>query len=206
MKYLSNKNGFLGIDNKVSFNEKVVIVPFGLEKTVSYGGGTKNGPKEIIRASHQVELYDEELNCEPYKKIGIKTLRPFKIDKNIKKALNKMSKINQEILDKKLFPMTFGGEHSITPGCIVPFVKKYKDICLLHFDAHADLRESYNGEKFSHASAIRRCLDYPNVSVISFGIRNISQSEIPFLKKILQELIYFGQKIKINGILISLKN
>ena len=196
MKYLSNKNGFLGIDNKVNFKEKVVIVPFGLEKTVSYGSGTKNGPKEIIKASHQVELYDEELECEPYKKIGIKTLKPFKIDKNIKKALNKMSKINQEILDKKLFPMTFGGEHSITPGCIAPFTKKYKNICLLHFDAHADLRESYNGEKFSHASAIKRCLDYPNVSVISFGIRNISKSEIPFLKKNSDRINIFWAKDK----------
>ena len=196
MKYLSNKNGFLGIDNKVNFKEKVVVVPFGLEKTVSYGGGTKNGPKEIIKASHQVELYDEELNCEPYKKIGIKTLKPFKIDKSIKKALNKMSKINQEILDKNLFPITFGGEHSITPGCIDPFTKKFKDICLLHFDARADLRESYNGEKFSHASAIRRCLDYSNVSVISFGIRNISQSEIPFLKKNSSRIDIFWAKDK----------
>ena len=196
MKYLSNKNGFLGIDNKVNFKEKVVVVPFGLEKTVSYGGGTKNGPKEIIKASHQVELYDEELNCEPYKKIGIKTLKPFKIDKNIKKALNKMSKINQEILDKNLFPITFGGEHSITPGCIDPFTKKFKDICLLHFDAHADLRESYNGEKFSHASAIRRCLDYSNISVISFGIRNISQNEIPFLKKNSSRIDIFWAKDK----------
>jgi len=196
LKYLSNKNGFLGIDNKINFKEKVVVIPFGLEKTVSYGGGTKNGPKEIIKASHQVELYDEELNCEPYKKIGIKTLKPFKIDKNIKKALNKMSKVNQEILDKKLFPMTFGGEHSITPGCIAPFTKKYKDICLLHFDAHADLRESYNGEKFSHASAIKRCLDYPNVSVISFGIRNISESEITFLKKNSSRINIFWAKDK----------
>ena len=196
MKYFQNKKGFLGIDNKFNFKEKVVVVPFGLEKTVSYGGGTRNGPKEIIKASHQVELFDEELNCEPYKKIGIKTLKPFKIDKNIKKALNKMSKINEEILDKKLFPMTFGGEHSITPGCIAPFTKKYKDICLLHFDAHADLRESYNGEKFSHASAIRRCLDYPNVSVISFGIRNISQSEIPFLKKNSSRINIFWAKDK----------
>ena len=196
MKYLSNKNGFLGIDNKVNFKEKVVIVPFGLEKTVSYGGGTKNGPKEIIKASHQVELYDEELNCEPYKKIGIKTLKPFKIEKNIKLALNKISRINQEILDKKLFPMTFGGEHSITPGCIAPFTRKYKDICLLHFDAHADLRESYNGEKFSHASAIRRCLDYPNVSIISFGIRNISESEVTFLRKNSSRINIFWAKDK----------
>jgi agmatinase len=196
VKYISNKNGFLGVDNRVNFKEKVVVVPFGLEKTVSYGGGTKNGPKEIIKASHQVELYDEELNCEPYKKIGIKTMKPFKIDKNIKKALNNMSKINQEILDKKLFPMTFGGEHSITPGCIGPFVKKYKKICLLHFDAHADLRESYNGEKFSHASAIRRCLDHKNVSVISFGIRNISESEILFLKKNKKRINIFWAKDK----------
>ena len=197
MKYLSNKNGFLGIDNKVNFKERVIVVPFGLEKTVSYGGGTRNGPKEIIKASHQVELYDEELKCEPYKKIGIKTLKPFKIDKNIKKALKKISDINEEILNKNLFPITLGGEHSITPGCIAPFVKKYKKICLLHFDAHADLRESYNGEKFSHASAIKRCLDHKNVSVISFGIRNISESEIPFLKKNKKRINIFWAKDKL---------
>ena len=196
MKYLSNKNGFLGIDNKFHFKEKVIVVPFGLEKTVSYGGGTRNGPKEIIKASHQVELYDEELNCEPFKKIGIKTLKPFKIEKNVKKALSVMSKINQGILEKNLFPMTLGGEHSITPGCIAPFTKKFKNICLLHFDAHADLRDSYNGEKFSHASAIRRCLDYPNVSVISFGIRNISKEEIPFLKRNSKRIKIFWAKDK----------
>ena len=196
MNYLSNKKGFLGIDNKFNFREKVVVVPFGLEKTVSYGGGTKNGPKEIIKASHQVELYDEELHCEPYKKIGIKTLKPFKINEDIKKALKQISDINEKILNKKLFPITFGGEHSITPGCINPFVKKYKKLCLLHFDAHADLRESYNGSKFSHASAIKRCLDYENVSVISFGIRNISASEISCLKKNYSRINIFWAKDK----------
>ena len=196
LNYLSNKQGFLGIENKFSFKEKAVVVPFGLEKTVSYGKGTKNGPKEIIKASHQVELYDEELNCEPYKKIGIKTLRPFKIDKNINKALNKISKINEEILNKNMFPLTFGGEHSITAGCVVPFVKKYKKLCLLHFDAHADLRNSYEGEKYSHASAIRRCLDHKNVSVISFGIRNISKGEITFLKKNSKRIKIFWAKDK----------
>ena len=205
MNYLSNKQGFLGIDNKFNFKEKVIVVPFGLEKTVSYGGGTKNGPKEIIKASHQVELYDEELNCEPYKKIGIKTLKQFKIDKNIKKALNKISKINKKILDKKMFPVTLGGEHSITPGCIYPFTKKFKKLYLLHFDAHADLRESYNGEKFSHASAIKRCLDYPNVSVISFGIRNISKNEVIYLKKNSSRIKVFWAKDKNNWNLNSFK-
>ena len=173
----------MGIDNKFNFKEKAIIIPFGLEKTVSYCGCTKNGPKEKIKASHQVELYDEELKCEPFKKIGIKTLKPFKINKKINKAINQIAEINKKILDNKLFPITLGGEHSITPGCIKPFVSKYKKLTLLHFDAHADLRESYAGEKFSHASAIKRCIDHKNVSVVSFGIRNISAEEIPILKK-----------------------
>ena len=196
MNYLSNKKGFLGVDNNFNFKAKAIVIPFGLEKTVSYGSGTKNGPKEIIKASHQVELYDEELNCEPYKKIGIKTLKPFKIDKNIVKALKQISKINEENLKKKIFPLVLGGEHTITPGCIAPFAKKYDKLCLLHFDAHADLRESYNGNQFSHASAIRRCLDYKNISVISFGIRNISSSEIYFLNKNSSRIKIFWSKNK----------
>ena len=196
LDYLSNKNGFLGVDNNFNFSPKVVVVPFGLEKTVSYGGGTKNGPREIIKASHQVELYDEELNCEPYKKIGIKTLKPFKIDKNIRAALRKISNINSLLLKKKLFPLTLGGEHSITPGCIEPFTKNFKNLCILHFDAHADLRQSYNGEKFSHASAIRRCLDHKNVSIISFGIRNISGSEVKYLNKNKSRIKIFWAKDK----------
>ena len=196
MKYLSNSKGFLGIDNKFNVKNKVVIVPFGLEKTVSYGSGTKNGPKEIIKASHQVELFDEDLDCEPYKKIGIKTLRPFKIRKTMKDALAQIAKINDGIISQKLFPLVLGGEHSITPGCILPFVKKYKNLCLLHFDAHADLRESYNGNKFSHASAIKRCLDYKNVNIISFGIRNISLKEINYVKKNNKRIKIFWAKDK----------
>tara|TARA_Y100001970_G_scaffold225045_1_gene277714 strand:- start:81 stop:1025 length:945 start_codon:yes stop_codon:yes gene_type:complete len=205
LNYLSNKNGFLGVDNNFNFSPKVVVVPFGLEKTVSYGGGTKNGPREIIKASHQVELYDEELNCEPYKKIGIKTLKPFKIDKNIRAALRKISNINSLLLKKKLFPLTLGGEHSITPGCIEPFTKNFKNLCILHFDAHADLRQSYNGEKFSHASAIRRCLDHKNVSIISFGIRNISGSEVKYLNKNKSRIKIFWAKDKSKWNLQSFK-
>ena len=196
MKYLSNRNGFLGVDNKFNFKEKVVVVPFGLEKTVSYGSGTKDGPKEIIKASHQVELYDEEFNCEPFKKIGIKTIKPFKINKNIKIALNQISELNERILSKKKFPLTLGGEHSITPGCIKPFVKKFNKILILHFDAHADLRNSYNNQKFSHASAIRRCLDHKNVSLVSFGIRNISKEEVPYIKKNSKRIEIFWAKDK----------
>ena len=116
-----------------------------------------------------------------------------------------MSKINEEILNKKIFPLTLGGEHSITPGCIAPFAKKYKKLCLLHFDAHADLRESYQGEKFSHASAIKRCLDYKNVSLISFGIRNISKNEMPYIKKNSSRINIFWAKDKLKWNLNNFK-
>ena len=196
MKYLSNKKGFLGTDNKSNGKENVVVVPFGLEKTVSYGGGTSKGPAEIIKASHQVELFDEDLNKEPYKYIGIKTLKPFPIKKNIVDALKQIENINKLLIDKKKFPLILGGEHSLTSGAIRPFVKKFGKLCLLHFDAHADLRNSYNGNKFSHASAIRRCLDNSNVSVVSFGIRNISSSEITFLKQNNKRIKIFWAKDK----------
>ena len=205
MKYLSNKKGFLGTDNKSKGKEKVVVVPFGLEKTVSYGSGTSRGPTEIIKASYQVELFDEDLNKEPYKSIGIKTLKPFPIKKNIIDALKQIENITELLLAKKKFPLILGGEHSLTPGAIKPFVKKFGKLCLLHFDAHADLRNSYNGNKFSHASAIRRCLDSSNVSVVSFGIRNISSSEISFLQKNKKRIKIFWAKDKSKWNLNQLK-
>ena len=206
MDYLSQKKGFLGYEASQKIENKVVVVPFGLEKTVSYGGGTKNGPKEIIKASHQVELFDEELNKEPYKEIGIKTLKPFPIKKTISSALDQLSKINEEIISKNKFPIIFGGEHSITPGSIRPFVKKYNEITLLHFDAHADLRESYNGEKFSHASAIKRCLDFKNVKVVSFGIRNLSRTEMNFYENNRNRIEIFWGKDKKEWKLDRLEN
>ncbi len=198
MNYLSQKKGFLGYEALSNIKPKVVVVPFGLEKTVSYGGGTKNGPKEILKASHQVELFDEELKTEPYKAIGIKTLKPFPIKKKINDALDQLSKINTKILSEKKFPLILGGEHSITPGSLRPFVKKYNQITLLHFDAHADLRDSYMGEKFSHASAIKRCLDFKNVKVVSLGVRNLSKSEMKFYNNNRNRIEIFWGKDKKN--------
>ena len=210
LNYLSNKNGFLGVDNKFKIKEKAVVIPFGLEKTVSYGSGTKNGPKEIIKASHQVELYDEEFDLEPFRKIGIKTIKPFKLSNNIENSLNQISSLNEKIINKNLFPLTLGGEHSITVGCIKPFIKKYKKITIVQIDAHADLRNMYNNEKFSHASAMRRCLDNKNVSLISLGIRNISKSEISFLNKNSKRVkIFWAQnknKWKIKDLIKLIKN
>ena len=105
MDYLNQKKGFLGYEADNKIDNKVVVVPFGLEKSVSYGGGTKNGPKEIIKASHQVELFDEDLDKEPYKHIGIKTLKSFPIKKKLNEAINQLAKINEKIISRNKFPL-----------------------------------------------------------------------------------------------------
>ena len=205
MKYLSQKKGFLGLDAVQKKNPKVVVVPVGQKRTERYGGGPKNGPKEIIKASHQVELFDEDLEKEPYKEIGIKTIKPFAIKKDIKKALNQLSNINKEIIEEGKFPLVLGGEHSITPGSIKPFMNKFDHLTLLHFDAHADLRDSYQGEKFSHASAIKRCLDFNNLNVVSFGIRNLSKSEMDYYNNNQDRIKIFWGKDKKNYDISKLK-
>ena len=194
MTFLSPVSGFLGLAKKNKSKNCVLVVPFGLEKSVSYGSGTKNGPKAILKASHQVELFDEELLQDSYKNFQIKTLKPFKIKKKLTDALNQLTIITKNILNKKEFPLILGGEHSITPGIIKAFSQKYKKITILQIDAHADLRDGYEGEKFSHASAMRRCLDYKNIEIISFGIRNLCSDEYKYYKSIPKRMKIFWGK------------
>jgi len=161
---------------------KAVIIPFGLERSVTYGGGTANGPQAIITASHEVELFDEDLWLQPSERIRIDTWREPEIAPSVESALDQLAELTALALEAGAFPLTLGGEHSITPGAIRPLVERHPNLALLHFDAHADLRDGYRGERFSHASAIRRCLDWPEVSVVSIGIRNSSASEVPYLE------------------------
>lgn len=192
---------FLALDESqaVSYADAgAVIIPFGLEASVSYGGGTKEGPAAMIAASHEVELFDEDLWCEPLDRYGVVTLTEPEIDtSDIPTALKELESLTTAVLNDGKFPLTFGGEHSITPGAIRPFLAKYDDLIILHFDAHADLRDGYDGEHFSHAAAIRRVLDHPTVPIISCGIRNISKSEIPFYEANKHRItIHWGKDIK----------
>jgi agmatinase len=185
MQYLSAAKGFLGLEKKdaaTAKTAKAVVIPFGLEASVSYGGGTSKGPQAMIDASHQVELFDDEFWCEPFREFGVVTAKEPKILKPIPKALNQLEAMVEEALVAGKFPIVFGGEHSIIAGAIRPYARRYKDLTILHFDAHADLRDGYDGEHFSHAAALRRALDHEHIKLYSFGIRNISQSEIPFLE------------------------
>lgn len=156
-----------------------MIVPFGFEATTTYGGGTKKGPKAIIEASAQVELFDEELWQETYKKIAIATAKEPKNLKDLEAAVGKM------VRGKKL-PIVLGGEHSLTSFIIGAYKNLgYGNFSILQFDAHADLRDGYLGKKYSHAAAMRRCLDNLDVNLVQVGIRNISNEndELTFWEK-----------------------
>jgi len=186
MQRLLPDQGFLGLgpeDAAGSANKPgVTVVPFGLEATVSYGGGTAKGPAAIISASHQMELFDEELWCEPSAAFQLETLAPFPIAEGAKPAVGQIEHIVENLLAEDRFPLILGGEHSLTAGAVRPFAKRHKDLVLLQIDAHADLRDGYEGEPYSHAAAMRRCLDLPGISIISVGIRNISAEEVPYLE------------------------
>lgn len=164
----------------------VRVIPFGMEATVSYGGGTARGPAAIIEAAPQVELFDEELWCEPIRRFRTEVLAEPDIPRRAEAALDHLEGLVDGALRDSAFPLILGGEHAITPGAIRPLVRRHPDLVLLHFDAHADLRDGYDGEHYSHAAAIRRCLDQPGherVCVVSLGIRNISRGEVPFLEE-----------------------
>ncbi|MZR32522.1 agmatinase [Sneathiella litorea] len=182
---LPSEEGFLGLPAAEAVDyaaAKAIVIPFGLEGSVSYGGGTAMGPAAMIEASHQVELFDEDLWREPFRDFGVVTMRERPVDgSNIKKAIDSLATLTGKALADDKFPLVFGGEHSITPGAIRPFLEQFDDLIILHFDAHADLRDGYDGEHYSHAAAIRRVLDHPSVPIVSIGIRNISAEEIPFL-------------------------
>jgi agmatinase len=161
---------------------KAVVIPFGIEASVSYGGGTARGPAAIIAASHQLELFDDEFWREPYRDYGIAAIREPVIEKPIEPALRQLSGIVETVLEQGRFPLVLGGEHSLTAGAINPFAASYRDLVVLQFDAHADLRDGYQGEHYSHAAAMRRVLDHANVSLVSVGIRAISEPEARFIE------------------------
>jgi agmatinase len=184
LTYLPADDAFLDphrVDRDTPEKARAVVIPFGLEASVSYGSGTAKGPAGLLAASQQLELFDEELWREPYLDYGIATIPEPKIAKTVPKALDQLEGIVTQVLEAKKFPFVIGGEHSLTAGAIRPFAKAHKDLVVLQFDAHADLRDGYLGEHYSHAAAMRRVLDHPNVSLVSVGIRAISQPEADFI-------------------------
>ncbi len=184
-----SKRGSSFLESEIEYtgykNSMFAVIPCPHEKTTSYGKGTKLGPKAILNASYIVENFDEELKCETYKK-GIHTLPPTEA-KDLYKTCKKV------FFDKKI-PFILGGEHSLSPYPVKAAKEFFKDLSVLQFDAHADLRETYEGKKESHACAVKRILEIcPAVQV---GIRNLSQEEWEFARESGQKKnIFFAEKL-----------
>jgi len=184
MKTLPTKNNFLGLEKKYSSYKTsgIIILQAPLEKTVSYGKGTKNGPKEIIKASHYVEFFDEELNKELCFEKGIATLEEIKFSNlTVKKSIEKIyDEVKKQISEDK-FVVTLGGEHSISSATIKAHYNFYKNISVLQIDAHSDLRNSYEGSKYSHASVMARVAEF-TTKIVQVGIRAQCKEEYDFIK------------------------
>ncbi len=183
MRYLPAEDSFLDPareDAARPDEARVVVIPFGLEASVSYGGGTRYGPQAILSASHQLELFDEELWREPYRDYGIAALPEPKIAKGQEAALAQIEGLVESVVAAGKVPFVIGGEHALTAGAIRPLARRHTDLVVLQLDAHWDLRDGYLGEHYSHAAAMRRVLDNANISLVSVGIRGFSADEARF--------------------------
>jgi agmatinase len=167
-------------------NARVSIVPVPYEATVSYGTGTAQGPEAVLEASQQVELFDDELWVEPYK-VGIHTAEPVKMAPVLGENAEPFKELQAAIsplIESDKFPIIIGGEHSLTLGSVKACLDRYPDLSILQIDAHADCRDSYEGNPYSHASVsyhLYKALPQPLITQV--GIRNISSGEVEWMER-----------------------
>lgn len=172
---------FLGLDDELgSFEEaRAVILPVPYESTTSYSGGARNGPRALLEASRYVELYDQELRGEPARQ-GIHTLPAVELTKEgSTAAAHELEEVYGAFLDHigPRFPLMLGGEHAVSaPAIRATAARRPGRLSVLQLDAHADLRDGYEGAPWSHASFAYRCLDVADF--VQVGIRAVSSAEV----------------------------
>jgi agmatinase len=174
---------FGGIDPEYEAIDQAafVVVPVPYDLTTTYQGGARKGPAAILEASCNMELYDEELDAETYK-AGIHTVPPLEaVAAGPEAMLDRVEEAIDGVFDQGKIPVMLGGEHSITLGAVRAAVKRYPKLSVLHLDAHADMRASYQGTPYSHACIGRRMLEL--CPVVQAGIRSMSVEEAAFLRK-----------------------
>ena len=171
-----NRPVFLQDGNEVSFEQaRVVVLPVPYEGTVSYGGGASRGPAAIIEASTQIESFNERMVSVP-STCGIWTEEPLELpDAPAEQVVRRISERFGQLMDSGKWVVMLGGEHSITPGGVAAAAARHEGLVVVQLDAHADLRDSYEGERNSHAAAMARCLELATVRAI--GIRSYSEEE-----------------------------
>ena len=183
MMLTSHSTPFLGPPGDFSElgNARAVVVPFGFEGGVSYGRGAAFAPEAVLEASRQLEFYDEELETEPYR-MGIATIKTPEISQNPQQMLSLINDLTGHILDLEKFPIVIGGDHSITSGCLKAVSRRYPHFGVIQLDAHADLRDSYEDNPFSHACAMARALEI-TPDTLQIGIRSMSLEEAQRVKR-----------------------
>ena len=152
--------------------------------TCSFQPGARFGPESIRQVSSCLETYCPKLNKD-LQDVMYVDFGSIQIDQNASKfVVESVKSATNYLISKDLSPIMIGGEHSITSGAIEALVKKYPDLILVQLDAHADLRESYMGNKHSHACAMKRCLDVlPEKKIFQVGIRSGTKEEFQFMHK-----------------------
>lgn len=188
---------FGGIEEKEysSFEPaRVLIFPVSYEGTVSYGSGTGKGAQGIIDASRNMELYEEDTDAEPYK-LGIHTLEEFKPLETPEAMMNGLYQKTKELVSTGKFVCMIGGEHSVSGPVIRAHAEKYHNLSVLQIDAHADLRDEYDGTPHSHASIMARTVKDLRIPAVQVGIRSISSEEARSLDEGIPTKIYWAKDI-----------
>jgi agmatinase len=188
---------FGGIDDEEysSFDSaRIVVWPVAYEGTVSYGTGTGGGAMAIVDASRNMELYEEETGAEVYK-LGIHTLDEFQPRATPESMMDSLYERTRELLETDKFLCMLGGEHSVSAPVIKAHAEKYHDMSVLQIDAHADLRDTYDGTPHSHASIMARVVKDLRIPSVQVGIRSISSDEARSLNSGLPTKIFWAKDI-----------
>lgn len=167
-------------EKNVGFNNaQVVILPLPYDRTGSYRRGANRGPKAILDASQELELYDREMDLIPAD-VGIFTLSPPELSATPELMVDEVYNITKGLIEKGKFVVSLGGDHTVTIGIARAYKELHPDADFLVLDAHSDLRDEYTGSRFSHACMSRRLLEMGKVKIV--GVRNISKEEIDYLR------------------------
>ena len=161
----------------------VAILPAPYDGTVSYRAGARDGPRAIIEASRYLELYEPDLDLEP-SQWGITTLPA--LEPNVSGPEANIARVEQAVgalAEAGKVPVMLGGEHTLTIGAVRAFSRRYPGLSVLQLDAHADMRDTYQGSRYSHACVMRRVREVTGIgNVIQAGIRSISREEIEHIR------------------------
>ncbi|MDX9757823.1 MAG: agmatinase [Bacteroidota bacterium] len=187
MQTLGIEENFLGIEATHSDLDtaRIAIISAPYEHTVSYGRGTGRGPAAILAASHFVEFWDEEFQRELCFEKGIATLAPIDFKGTTDAAaLGMIEEQVRALLARDKFVVTLGGEHTIAAAPIRAHLERYPELTVLQIDAHSDLRQEYEGSRFSHASVMARVLEFlPGSRIVQAGIRAQCREEYELIER-----------------------